>query len=331
MDLIHTEILGFNDYSLNLAKKLIENEDVVGFPTETVYGLGALATSDKAVKRIYEVKGRPSDNPLIVHVHPEFDINELVYIDYDYVYKLMDAFLPGPLTMVYRSKGKVSSIVSCGLSTLAIRIPKNEYAQQFLRYVNLPIAAPSANISKHTSPVTASHVYDDFNGKISLILDGGKCEGGIESTVLDVTTDTPIILRSGLITFDMINEVVGRCKYSDNKGEIRAPGMKYHHYMPKCDTALFERNDFALAQELYDAYINNGKKPVFMCDYDMSQRITGEKMILGKTGEEIASNLYYMLRKGENKYDLIISFVVSTGSDLDVGIMNRLSKACKKY
>lgn len=328
-----TKILEINDESLKLAKEYIINDELVGFPTETVYGLGAIAYSDEAVRKIFEAKGRPQDNPLIVHVHKDYDADKLVYVDYDYVYKLREAFLPGPLTMVYRSKGLVSPVAACGLDTVGIRIPSSEAAQKFLKAVDVPIAAPSANASKHTSPVTAMHVYEDLCGKIPLILDGGKCSGGIESTVLDVTTDTPIILRSGLITAEMIKSVVGKCEYSQNKptDKVRAPGMKYRHYCPKCETALFKRDQTKIAQNLYDELEKQGKKPYFMCDDMMLGKIRGNVLKLGKTAEEIASNLYDKLHEGELIADMLIAFEVETGNDVDVGIMNRLSKACKKY
>ena len=161
-DSYDTQVLKIDDKSLELAKKYILNGELVGFPTETVYGLGAIAYSDEAVKKIYAAKGRPSDNPLIVHVHKDYDADKLVSVKYDYVYKLREAFLPGPLTMVYPSKGMISPVATCGLDTVGIRIPSSEAAQEFLRAVNVPIAAPSANVSKHTSPVTAMHVYEDL-------------------------------------------------------------------------------------------------------------------------------------------------------------------------
>ena len=329
---MNTEVLKINDRSLDLARNYILKNELVGFPTETVYGLGAIAYSDEAVKKIYEAKGRPADNPLIVHVHKDYDVKKLVCVDHDYVYKLREAFLPGPLTMVYRSKGLISPVAICGLDTVGIRIPSHPGAQEFLKAVNVPVAAPSANVSKHTSPVTAWHVYEDLNGKIPLILDGGQCTGGIESTVLDVTTDTPIILRSGLVTADMITKVVGKCLYSANKptDKIRAPGMKYRHYCPKCETALYERSDIAKAQALYDESLAEGKKPYFMCDKEMAEKVNGNILSLGKTAEEIAFHLYDKLHEAEEKADIVIAFVVDTGSDVDVGVMNRLSKACKK-
>ena len=328
--MLDTKILKIDDFSLNYAKNLISNNDLVAFPTETVYGLGGLATSDEAISLIYKTKGRPSDNPLIVHVHSEYDITKLVYVDYDYIYKLQQAFLPGPLTMVYRSKGKVSKSVSCGLDTLAIRVPAHLGCQKLLKYLDMPIAAPSANLSKHTSPVTAKHVYNDLSGKINLILDGGRCQGGIESTVLDVTTETPTILRSGLITCEMIKTVVGKCEYSQNlsNDKLRSPGCKYSHYNPKCETALFDRNDLINAKLFYDSYVKRGKKPYFLCDNEIAKKLGGNVLNLGDTGEEIASNLYNKLLEGEKIADVIIGITVDTGSDIDVGIMNRMSKAC---
>ena len=331
---INTKICKINDNSLDFAKNLILNNELVAFPTETVYGLGAIATSDDAVLKIFNTKGRPQDNPLIVHVHSNYDITSLVYEEYDYVQKLKKAFLPGPLTLVYKSKGAVSKLVSCGLDTVAIRVPESSSAQEFLKAVNVPIAAPSANVSKHTSPVTAEHVYNDLNGKIELILDGGKCSGGIESTVLDVTSEVPVILRSGLITYDMIVSVVGKCRYSKNTDteKVKSPGVKYSHYLPKCQTALFKRSEVDKAIDLYNKTVLEGKTPYFMADDEILKSLTGYNQLrLGKTGKDIASNLYFKLLEGEKIADVIIAFDVETGSDIDVGIMNRLEKACKRY
>ena len=326
----NTELLQINDKSLNLAKEYILGGELVGFPTETVYGLGAIAYSDEAVKKIFEAKGRPSDNPLIVHVHKDYDVDKLVSVEYDYVYKLREAFLPGPLTMVYKSKGMISPVATCGLDTVGIRIPSHEGAQEFLHAVNVPVAAPSANVSKHTSPVTAMHVYEDLKGKIPLVLDGGKCSGGIESTVLDVTTDTPIILRSGLVTSEMIKSVVGKCEYSNNTSadKVRAPGMKYRHYRPNCETYLFKRDCVDEAQKLAEELTLQNKRVYFMADGKIAGKLSGNILPLGDTAEEIASNLYYALHKAEEVADVLIAFEVDTGSDVDVGIMNRLSKAC---
>ena len=255
-----TQVLGVSERSLRLAKQYISEGDVVAFHTETVYGLGADARSDAAVKHIFELKGRPQNNPLIVHVHREFDITSLVDFIPPYAELLAKAYLPGPLTMVYPSSNKVSGLVSCGLNTLAVRVPSSETAQAFLRAVDIPIAAPSANLSKHISPVTAQHVFEDFSGRIPLILDGGKCEGGIESTVLDCTGETPLILRAGLVTQEMIASVAGSCGvYIPKEGEQpRSPGMAYKHYAPKCRTAFFSPEELERLKSVAQNLISSG-------------------------------------------------------------------------
>lgn len=325
-----TKIEKINLQSLEEAKRLLQSGGLVAFPTETVYGLGANAFSDEAVKNIYKVKGRPSDNPLICHVHKDYDITKLVEITNDYAKKIADAFLPGPLTMVYKSKGVTTKFMSCGLDTLAIRIPKSEEAQEFLRFVDLPIAAPSANISKHVSPVTAEHVFDDFNGKIPLILDGGRCEGGIESTVLDVTGDKPVILRKGLVTAEMIAKVCGSCSYASENisGKVASPGMKYRHYCPNCETAIFKRNDIKSAVCLYDNLVKQGIKTAFLCDDEMAGLLGAREILrLGADGKEMAENLYELLREGEDRYDYLITFELKIDSELMMSVNNRFSKA----
>ncbi len=327
-----TKVLKINDKSLQIAKDYVLSGEVVGFPTETVYGLAGFAFLDDAVKKIFIAKGRPQDNPLIVHLHRDYDVDKIVKVEHDYVYKLRESFVPGPITMVYKSRGVVSPVATCGLDTVGIRIPMHDGAQEFLKAVDVPIAAPSANASKHTSPVTAEHVYEDLKGKIPLILDGGKCQCGIESTVLDVTTETPIILRSGLVTAEMIKKVVGRCEYSKNlpTDKVRAPGMKYRHYSPKCQTALFGRDELDKAIEFYNQSLKSGLTPYYMCDGEIAKKLNGNVLNLGNTASEIASNLYDALHKGEKIADVLIAFEVKTGSDVDVGIMNRLSKACER-
>lgn len=327
-----TRILNIDENSLKQAKSIILNGGAVAFPTETVYGLGANALDTFAVNRIFEIKGRPNDNPLIVHVHKDFDIDELVEEIPDYAKKLAQKYLPGPLTMVYKSKGKVSSAVSCGLDTIAIRIPSHEGAQEFLKYVGLPVAAPSANISKHVSPTSARHVFADLDGKIEIILDGGECKGGIESTVLDCTGNIPVILRSGLITIEMIEKTVGACgEYVYSEGGVaRSPGMKYKHYSPKCRTALFDFSEYTKALELYDEEFEKGEKVCILCDNSMAKLIGGRMFLnLGSTPEEMAANLYSKLREGEACARLLIAIAPKTRGGVMDGVMNRLTKACR--
>lgn len=333
--MMETLILKTDENSLSSAKKILEEGGLVAFPTETVYGLGANAFDGEAVKKIYEVKGRPQDNPLIVHVHKDYDIERIVCDIPQYARSLAQKFLPGPLTMVFKSRGAVSPIVSCGLDTVGVRVPSHPDAQKFLKYVDLPIAAPSANISKHVSPVTAGHVYADFAGRIPLILDGGKCTGGIESTVLDCTGEIPCILRSGLVTREMIAEVAGDCNvFVPKAGEkVRSPGMKYKHYSPNCLTMLFSYAERGRAAEEYARQRAEGVKAYVMCDESLAaaleKDVPSEHILnLGGSGEEIAANLYYKLREGESVADLIIAVAPEKQDGVMVGVMNRLTKAC---
>ena len=327
-----TEIKKICEASLAEAKGILEQGGAVAFPTETVYGLGADARSDEAVSAIYAIKGRPSDNPLIVHVHREYPLTELVYDEHPYAAILREKFLPGPLTLVYRKKeGAVSDLVSCGLDTLAVRVPSHEGAQAFLRYTGMPIAAPSANISKHISPVSAGHVYDDLKGRIPLILEGGRCSGGIESTVCDVTGEYPVILRAGLVSREMIRDAVGRCDvYVPKSGErVRSPGMKYKHYAPKCRTMLFDADKAGDAVDEFRRRSDAGERVFVLCADALKNLFPADKVLnLGRSDEEMAANLYELLHEGENAADLIIAIEPEKKDGVMAGVINRLTKAC---
>ena len=329
---MQTKIYKIDENSIKSAKELLLSSNVVAFATETVYGLGAVATDRNAVKKIFEIKGRPSDNPLIAHVHKDYDLTKLVYIEQNYVQKLIDAFTPGPLTMVFRSKGVVCSEAVCGGETLAIRIPSHEGCQRLLREVDMPIVAPSANLSKHTSPVTAEHVYNDLNGKIEMILDGGKCSGGIESTVLDCTERSPRILRAGLITKEMIEKVVGCCEIAKHleSDKVRSPGVKYKHYRPKCETALYNADEIEKVIKRYNEEQSLNKVPYIMCaDYLEKYFPNKNLLLLGKSEEQIASNLYDKLLEGEKIADIIIAIAMPDEKNVNLGIMNRMRKSCE--
>ena len=328
---MRTEILPLGSDSLARAKELLLAGELVAFPTETVYGLGADARSDAAVENIYRVKGRPSDNPLIVHVHKDYDLSLLVEDDRSYAAKLREAFLPGPLTLVYKSRGRVSAKVSCGLDTLAVRVPSHPSAQEFLKYVGIPVAAPSANISKHVSPVSAQHVYDDLHGKIPLILDGGACSGGIESTVCDVTGDYPVVLRQGLVSREMIESVTGKCGlYVPKAGEqVRSPGMKYKHYAPACRTCLFEADEIGKALTCFYRNRDAGMRVLILCEEAAADNFPSDSVLrLGNTAEEMAANLYALLRDAETKADMLIAVKPYARGGVMDGVLNRLCKAC---
>lgn len=326
-----TEIKRIDEESLEKADFILKNGGVVGMPTETVYGLAAIGTMSQAVKKIYEIKGRPSDNPLIAHVHKDYDLEKLVYINQSYAYDLIKAYMPGPLTLVFFSKGIICNEAVCGGETLAIRMPSHEGCQRLLRKVDMPLVAPSANLSKHTSPVTAMHVYNDLNGKLELILDGGKCSGGIESTVLDVTGEVPRILRAGLITKEMVEKVVGKCEIAEHKegDRVKSPGVKYRHYRPKCDALLFSPRELDKLEKVYNEKINQGLRPYIMCSNEIAKKL-GDKnfLLLGNSGEEIASNLYDKLLEGEKKADVILAVSFDREDGVYLGIMNRLRKSC---
>lgn len=326
-----TDIEKIRAESLDKACSLLRAGEVVAIPTETVYGLGAMGENAQAVKKIFEVKGRPSDNPLIAHVHKDYDLNRLVYIEHPYVYDLLKAFTPGPLTMVFKSKGVVCKEAVCGGETLAVRIPSHEGCQLLLKSIDAPIVAPSANLSKHTSPVTAKHVFNDLDGKISLILDGGKCTGGIESTVLDVTESVPRILRAGLVTKEMIENVVGACEIAMHKesDKVRSPGVKYTHYKPKCETALFYDDQIDKVIKKYEEQVSLGKKAFIMCANYLEDKFSDKNLLLlGNTPEEIASNLYDKLLEAEQKADILIAVGFDREDGVYMGIMNRLRKSC---
>ncbi len=330
-----TQIKQITPDSVEEAKNIIFDGGVVAIPTETVYGLGGNAFDDTAVQKIFEIKGRPNDNPLIAHVHSEYDLLKIIDSDPPYAKMLREAFLPGPLTLVYPSTGKVSPYVSCGLNTLAVRVPSHKGAQQFLRAVDIPIVAPSANLSKHVSPTSAGHVFEDFEGKIPLILDGGACVGGIESTVCDVTGKIPVILRPGLVTREQIAAVVGDCQeYTPNfqAGEkVKSPGLLYKHYSPRCATLLFTQAQIEEAMTTCAKQKTESKRVAVLCE----ERLTSifaqagvTVLSLGKTESDMACLLYERLRQAEKLCDVLITIEPADVGGVMTGVLNRLRKAC---
>ncbi|MGV3463815.1 MAG: L-threonylcarbamoyladenylate synthase, partial [Heyndrickxia sp.] len=228
------------------AANLLKQNEVVAFPTETVYGLGANAISDEAITKVYEAKGRPSDNPLIVHIADFSQLYNLVLEIPKTAEKLMEKFWPGPLTIIFKVKSKaVSKKVTAGLNTVGIRMPDHPLALALIKAANLPIAAPSANSSGKPSPTTAGHVRDDLNGRISGILDGGETGIGVESTVVDCTGEVPIILRPGGVTKEAMENEIGNVEidpalHENLNSKPKAPGMKYTHYAPNAPVYLVD-------------------------------------------------------------------------------------------
>lgn len=317
------------------AKLLSEGKTVI-FPTETVYGLGANALDEDAVKKIYEAKGRPSDNPLIVHIHEKEQVHELAKDVNDNAKIVMDRFWPGPITIILNKKDIVPKTTSGGLDTVAIRMPSHEIAKEIIKQSGVPIAAPSANISGRPSPTKAQHVKDEMEGRVSGIVLGGDSNFGLESTVLDLTSETPMILRPGSITKEDLESVLGKveldpslAKKEDNQ-KAKAPGMKYTHYSPDADVFIVSGSEddvFNKVNELILINNENGLKTGVMCLEKNKHKYNGEVISLGSTLEEVASNLFNVLREMDKlKVDIIYSEEFEIAG-IGQAIMNRLLKS----
>ena len=299
----------FSESEINKAANFLIEDKLVAFPTETVYGLGANALSENAIKKIFLAKGRPSDNPLIIHIAKKEQLNNLVYKIPKIAEKLMQEFWPGPLTLVFEKSNKVPKLITAGLNTVAIRMPAHKIALKLIKKANIPIAAPSANSSTKPSPTLAEHVIEDLDGKIEGIIDGGKVEVGIESTVLDLTDSIPTILRPGKVTKEDLEKVIGKVRTKTGSGkETKSPGMKYKHYSPNAKVLLAPIKEFEKLKQKY-----KNKK-------------IGE-IKLSSNLEDYAKNIFSSFRKmdKENVEIILVESVDEKG--LGVGIMNRLKKA----
>lgn len=307
--------------------KLIRQGEVVAFPTETVYGLGGNALDANCVAKIYEAKGRPSDNPLIVHISKVEDIYPLVAEFSERNKKVVQAFMPGPITLLFPKSELVPASVTAGLNTVGIRMPKNPIAREFIAECGVPIAAPSANASTRVSPTTAEHVFEDMKGRIPLIIDGGECEVGIESTVLDLTGEIPTILRPGAITPEMLLEVIGQVK--THTGEVintaPAPGMKYKHYAPTVPMVVAK--DMQSLLEEYDRQVQNGLKPLALIRGQAVAQIGERNFVnLGDNDFEVCRNIYKDMRNAEKVCDFIVCIHLGN-QGLCNSVMNRVMKA----
>ncbi|MFS0881881.1 L-threonylcarbamoyladenylate synthase [Metabacillus niabensis] len=319
---------------ISQAAKLLTENEVVAFPTETVYGLGANAYSDEAVQKIFAAKGRPADNPLIVHIASKKSLDDIVTNIPDYVYKLIDEFWPGPLTFILPKKGeRLSKLVTAGLNTVGVRMPDHQLALALIKEANVPIAAPSANRSGKPSPTLASHVYHDLNGKIGGIVDGGPTGVGVESTVLDCTTNIPAILRPGGITKEQLEKIVGEVSVDKalvEEGHApKSPGMKYTHYSPNAPVIIANGN-YSFIQKLVNEYKEAGKSVGVLTTSEGIPYLQAEKVIACGSRNDlrtVATELYDTLRTfDETDIDIIISESFPK-SGVGEAIMNRLLKA----
>ncbi|HPD02097.1 MAG TPA: L-threonylcarbamoyladenylate synthase [Eubacteriales bacterium] len=319
---MRTEIIDINQ--IKRAADVIKAGGVVAFPTETVYGLGADAFNPDAVAQIFEVKGRPQDNPLIVHIADSQEVKKLARDIPEVFYTLEREFMPGPLTVVLKKSDAVPPVVVAGGDTVGIRMPAHAAAIALIKESGVPIAAPSANSSSHISPTRSEHVFNDLGGKIPFVIDGGACEIGIESTVLDLTSDIPTILRPGAVTAEMLSRHFTKLGKPELGIKIaKSPGMKYRHYAPYSTAVLAA--DLESAMTFYDKKVAEGKKPVILLKTGES---AGARQViyLGKDGAEAAKNIYAALRTAEAEFDFII-IEKPEGSGIGEAILNRLYKA----
>lgn len=323
------------------AAQILQNGGLVAFPTETVYGLGGDGMKEDAAKKIYEAKGRPSDNPLIIHIADLEMLDKLVKEIPDNARKLAAKFWPGPLTMIFQKSDEVPYGTTGGLDTVAIRMPSHPVALKLIQVSGVSIAAPSANTSGRPSPTKASHVLDDLDGKIDMILDGGNVGIGIESTIVDLTGPVPTILRPGFITKAMLEDVIGPVEIDkailtrqvDPNLIPKAPGMKYKHYAPKGDLTIFEGRTEAVTAEINkrveEAYQNGHVAGVITSMETKDAYKKGIVKVIGTRGDEvtISQSLYSILREfDDQKIDVIFSESFAY-DDFGKAIMNRLLKA----
>ena len=320
---------------LKYAASIIRKGGLVAFPTETVYGLGADALNSEAVSRIFEAKGRPADNPLIVHVSDFESVEKLAHVT-DTARKLMKRFFPGPLTLVLKKNEVVPDVTTGKLDTVAIRMPDHRIALKLIELSETPVAAPSANVSGRPSPTRAEHVIEDFSGRIECVIDGGETRIGLESTVVDARKEPVEILRPGAVTAEELSDVVEVVQSSSAPGVARSPGMKYRHYSPKAELIVLvgqtgeetgiQKKMLELAEDL------RGKGFRVGLALRRGESIEGFEVVdLGKGVEDVAKRLFSALRELDRKgVDVIIAEGVEERG-LGAAIMNRLKKAGRVY
>ncbi len=326
--------------ALEEAGRILREGGLVAFPTETVYGLGADGLNQEASKKIYGAKGRPSDNPLIIHITNMQDLEKIVEEIPEAARIVAEKYWPGPLTMIFKKAACVPYETTGGLDTVAVRMPSDEVAKAVIRAGGGYIAAPSANTSGRPSPTTAAHVKEDLEGKIDMILDGGAVDIGVESSILDVTVDPPMILRPGAITKEMLEELIGRVAIDqtlikpDSKVTPKAPGMKYRHYAPKADLTIFEGDMEAVVEKinaLAGRQLALGKKVGIIATKETQAKYipAADLKVAGTREDEatIANRLYGILREFDEDQ---VDFIYSESFDregIGSAIMNRLLKA----
>ena len=317
-----------------IAANIIKNGGLVAIPTETVYGLGANGLDPKSVAKIFEAKGRPQDNPLILHVSETKEIENFCHCIPDAAYELAKRFWPGPLTMVLPARDTVPKCTTAGLPTVAVRCPDNAVTREIIRLSGCPIAAPSANISGKPSTTTAAHVMHDHNGKIDAVVDGGPCRVGLESTIVDLTEDRPRLLRPGGITPEQLMEVLGDLVVDkavtaqiDKDAVVKAPGMKYRHYAPDCQVVIVSGSREKAAAYI-KAHHETGDR-VLCFEEELPLYEGCDPLSYGKESEveTLSAGLFAALRILDDPHIGMVFARCPVGGGVAYAVQNRLKKA----
>ena len=343
---METKIVAIDENNIDLnvineAGSIIKNGGLVAFPTETVYGLGGDALNKESSKKIYAAKGRPSDNPLIVHIADIKDLEHIVSEIPETAVKLADAFWPGPLTMIFKKSPTVPKETTGGLDTVAVRMPSDKIAAAFIKASGGYVAAPSANLSGRPSPTLAKYVIEDMDGRVDMIIDGGASFVGLESTIVDLTEDTPVILRPGYITKEMLeNALLTKVSYdkaiidSDSKTPPKAPGMKYRHYAPKADLTIVEGDNtkvIAKINMLGREQLDAGKKVGVIATEETKDKYDKNFVVKSTGSGEDEANaahfLFKILREFDDEETDVIFSESFDGEGVACATMNRLVKA----
>lgn len=334
-----TQLVEVNEMTLEEAGRILRNGGLVAFPTETVYGLGGDALNPESSSKIYAAKGRPSDNPLIVHIAHTEDLSKVASVVPELAYKLADRFWPGPLTMILPKADCIPKQTTGGLDTVAVRLPSNGVARALIDASGCFIAAPSANLSGRPSPTSASHVYEDFDGRIEMILDGGDVAIGLESTIVDLTCNPPMLLRPGYITADMLAQVCGEVSADVTMMSVapgqapKAPGMKYRHYAPKGSLAIVEGQQEEVVRyinEQLSKEMSEGRKTGVIATSETASLYKADLVMDAGSRdceEQIAHNLYRILREFDEQNIEVMYSEAFGEAGICQAITNRLLKA----
>lgn len=317
-----------------IAAKLIRNGELVAIPTETVYGLGADGLNEDAVAKIFLAKGRPQDNPLILHVAETAEIEKFCKDIPESAYRLAQKFWPGPLTMVLHARDVVPKRTTGGLSTVAVRCPDSEITRNIIRLAGVPIAAPSANISGKPSTTTAEHVLHDHNGKIPVIVDGGACRVGVESTIVDLTEDRPRLLRPGGITPEQLTEVLGDLIIDkavtaqiDKDAVVKAPGMKYRHYAPDCQVVIVSGSREKASRYIHNHFQESDR--VLCFSEELPLYVDCSPLAYGSEADvnSLSAGLFSALRVLDDPKIGMVFARCPVGGGVAYAVQNRLKKA----